>query len=44
MAWDETKEGADLKDKWFKIRLLLDKWIPQHQQQLRDLAQRPIDR
>lgn len=44
MAWNDNQDGVNLANAWEKIRAMLNTWIPQHQQQLRDLAERPHNR
>lgn len=42
MAWNDTKEGADLNDAWQRLQKLYNVWLPQHKQSLQNLANRPI--
>lgn len=44
MAWNDTKQGAELATAWDRFRAMLNSWVPQHQEQLRQLAQRAVDR
>lgn len=42
MAWDQTPEGADLKDAWQQIRDLLLVKLPAHKAALEAAAKRPL--
>ena len=44
MAWDDTQEGADVKNAWWQIRLLWNQYMPGHHQALHDLASRAFRR
>lgn len=42
MAWDDTKQGASLKDGWNSLRVCLNTNLPNHKQSLWNLASRPV--
>lgn len=40
MAWNDTKEGSEVENAWWQLRLLFNQRLPNHRQRLHDLSNR----